>query len=62
MIAVIQRVTGASVTVEGNIVGACGKGLMILLGVAAGDEKKDAEVLAAKISKLRMQNESLDHG
>ena len=54
MIAVIQRVTGASVTVEGNIVGECGKGLAILLGVADGDGEKDAEVLAAKISKLRI--------
>ena len=54
MVAVIQRVTGASVTVEGNIVGECGKGLAILLGVADGDGEKDAEVLAAKISKLRI--------
>lgn len=54
MIAVIQRVSESSVTVEGSVVGACGKGLMILLGVAQGDEKKDAEVLAAKISKLRI--------
>ena len=54
MIAVIQRVTGASVTVEGNIVGECGKGLAILLGVADGDGEKDAEVLATKISKLRI--------
>ena len=54
MIAVIQRVSESSVTVEGSVVGACGKGLMILLGVAQGDEKKDAEALAAKISKLRI--------
>ena len=40
MIAVIQRVTEASVTVEGEIVGACGKGLAILLGVADGDGER----------------------
>ena len=63
MIAVIQRVTEASVTVAGEVVGACGKGLMILLGVAQGDEKKDAYVLVAKISKLRIfedENEKMN--
>lgn len=54
MIAVIQRVTHASVTVEEKVVGRCQKGLMILLGVADGDGRKEAEVLAAKISKLRI--------
>ena len=54
MIAVIQRVTEASVTVEGSIVGACGAGLAILLGVSVEDTEKDAEVLAAKIAKLRI--------
>ena len=63
MIAVIQRVSGASVTVEGSVVGKCGKGLMILLGVADGDGKKEAEVLATKISKLRIfedENEKMN--
>ena len=54
MIAVIQRVSGASVTVGESVVGKCGKGLAILLGVADGDEQKDAETLATKISKLRI--------
>ncbi len=54
MIAVIQRVTEASVKVEGKTVGQCKKGLMILLGVAEGDTQKEADVLAAKISKLRI--------
>lgn len=54
MIAVLQRVTGASVVVEGSVVGECRKGLMILLGVAEGDTEKDADVLATKISKLRI--------
>ena len=54
MIAVIQRVTEASVTVEGSVVGACGAGLAILLGVSVEDTEKDAEVLATKIAKLRI--------
>lgn len=54
MTAVIQVVNGATVTVGGELVGACGKGLMILLGVAGGDCERDAEVLADKITKLRI--------
>ncbi len=54
MIAVIQRVTRASVTVEGEVVGKCGHGLAILLGVANGDSTDDAQKLASKISKLRI--------
>ena len=53
MIAVLQRVNRASVSVDGEVVGKCEKGLAILLGVADGDLEKDAEVLAEKISKLR---------
>ena len=63
MIAVLQRVTRASVTVEGTVVGACERGLAILLGVAQEDDKRDAEVLAAKISKLRIfedQNQKMN--
>ena len=54
MVAVIQRVLRASVKVDGAIVGECGHGLMILIGVAEGDTRTDADVLAAKISKLRI--------
>ncbi len=54
MKAVIQRVTGASVKVDGAIVGECGKGLMILLGVAKGDTEEDARLLATKICNLRI--------
>ena len=57
MKAVLQRVKRASVAVDGEIVGACGEGLMILLGVAQGDERSDAEALAAKILKLRIFND-----
>ncbi len=54
MKAVIQRVSHASVAVDGNIVGKCGQGLMLLLGVAVGDTEKDADALAEKILKLRI--------
>ncbi len=54
MTAVIQRVTSASVAVDGSTVGECGHGLCILLGVAAGDSERDAEVLARKIASLRI--------
>lgn len=54
MIAVIQRVDRASVLVDNNTVGECEKGLAILLGVADGDSKQDADALAAKIAKLRI--------
>lgn len=54
MIAVIQRVKKASVVIDGEVSGECSHGLMILLGVAEGDTEKDAELLAAKISKLRI--------
>ncbi len=54
MKAVIQRVSHASVTVDNNIIGKIQKGFMILLGVEKGDNEKEAEVLAAKISTLRV--------
>ena len=54
MKAVIQRVAGASVKVDGATVGECGKGLMILLGVARGDTEEDARLLASKICNLRI--------
>ena len=54
MIAVIQRVTGASVTVDGETVGQCNAGLCVLLGVAKGDSREDADALARKILNLRI--------
>ena len=54
MIAVIQRVKRAAVVIDGKTVGECGKGLMVLLGVAEGDTRLDAELLAAKMTKLRI--------
>ncbi len=54
MKAVLQRVSEASVKVEGKTVGEIGKGLVVLLGVHQADEKADAEYLAQKITELRI--------
>jgi D-tyrosyl-tRNA(Tyr) deacylase len=54
MKAVIQRVTEASVCVDGKTVGACGQGFLVLLGVAQGDGRAEAELLAKKIVNLRI--------
>ena len=54
MRAVIQRVSHAAVAVEGKTVGSIGKGLMVLLGVKAGDTEQDADYTADKIVKLRV--------
>ena len=54
MIAVLQRVSGASVCVDGLTVGACEAGLCVLLGVAKGDTEADADALAAKTVGLRI--------
>jgi D-tyrosyl-tRNA(Tyr) deacylase len=54
MRAVVQRVRDASVAVAGEIVGASGHGLVVLLGVAAEDGEAEAERLAAKVARLRI--------
>lgn len=54
MKAVLQRVTNASVKVDGKIVGEIGKGFLVLLGAGYGDTEKDCEKLADKISKIRL--------
>jgi len=52
--AVLQRVTEARVTSEGRVLGEIGRGIVVLLGVALGDEESDARILAAKIANLRV--------
>jgi D-tyrosyl-tRNA(Tyr) deacylase len=63
MIAVLQRVKRAAVSVDGEVVGACGRGLLVLLGVAKGDGEEDARALAEKIVNLRIfedENEKMN--
>jgi D-tyrosyl-tRNA(Tyr) deacylase len=50
----LQRVRTASVTVEGQVVGQIGPGLLVLLGVGAGDSAADLAYLAPKIANLRI--------
>lgn len=54
MKAVIQRVSRASVTVDGELVSEIKKGYMILLGVMDDDTREDAEILAKKTATLRV--------
>ena len=54
MIAVLQRVNYATIYADGELSGKIGQGLYILLGVIAGDEKRDSELLSEKIAKCRI--------
>lgn len=54
MKAVIQRVQYSTVKVDGEIIGKCDKGFMILLGVVQGDTRADADKLVKKIPNLRI--------
>jgi D-aminoacyl-tRNA deacylase len=58
MRAVVQRVTRASVAVDGQIVGEIGNGFVVLLGIAHDDTKDDADYLASKIVSLRVFDDS----
>lgn len=51
---VVQRVSEASVTVAGEVVGAIGPGLLALVGVREGDTQAEADWLAAKLAQLRI--------
>lgn len=57
MRAVIQRVSKASVLVEGEVTGSIQSGLLILLGVEVGDTVEDLNWLAGKITRLRIFND-----
>ena len=54
MRAVLQRVKEASVTVDGNVVGAIGPGLLVLLGVGKGDTEADVDFMVDKVPGLRI--------
>ena len=54
MKALLQRVTGASVSIDGEVVGKIGQGLVVFVGVADGDTEKDAQYLAQKTAGLRI--------
>ena len=54
MRSVVQRVSRAAVRVDGAVVGEIGAGLLVLLGVAAGDSEADADALAGKVARLRI--------
>jgi D-tyrosyl-tRNA(Tyr) deacylase len=54
LIALLQRVSEASVTVEGNIIGSIGRGILALIGVERGDSEAEADRLAEKIVAYRI--------
>ena len=58
MRAVIQRVSEASVSVDGKIVGQIGRGVVVLVGVTHGDTQEQAEWLARKVAGLRIFEDS----
>ena len=54
MRAVVQRVTSASVEVDGRETGSCGKGVMVLLGISPDDTENEAKWFADKVANLRI--------
>ena len=60
MKAVIQRVTHAKVTVEGDVTGEIGQGFLVLLGVVEGDTEEDMKLLAKKTAGIRIFTDEND--
>ena len=60
MRSVVQRVNSASVTVDGEVIGKIGKGLLVLLGVCDDDTEADMKWLADKVSGLRIFTDEND--
>ena len=58
MIAVIQRVSEASVAIDGQLKSKIGKGILVLIGIEDADNKEDIEWLSAKIVSLRIFNDA----
>jgi D-tyrosyl-tRNA(Tyr) deacylase len=61
MRAVVQRVASASVTVGGELRAECGRGLLVLLGIAEGDGDEHADRLARKVAHLRVFEDANGH-
>jgi D-aminoacyl-tRNA deacylase len=57
MRAVVQRVSGASVTVDGKVVGSCGWGLLVLVAAHRDDTEQNAAKMADRVAKLRIFND-----
>lgn len=55
---VLQRVTSASVSVEGRLAGAIGPGYLLLVGIAGGDDESTARRLATDVSKARLMSDA----
>lgn len=60
MKAVIQRVSRAKVTVDGEVSGEVGKGYLVLLGVVNGDTEKEMKLMAQKVANLRIFTDEND--
>jgi len=58
--ALVQRVSKASVSIEGQLVSAIKQGLVVLIGVGKGDSEADAQYLADKIANLRIFSDEAD--
>jgi D-aminoacyl-tRNA deacylase len=58
MRAVLQRVSRAEVQVDGRVVGAIGRGLVVLLGVGTGDDERAADVVARRVVELRIHQDA----
>ncbi len=54
MKALVQRVSQASVTVDGEVMGKIGSGLVVLVGIAAEDTEKDVSYLVDRVAQLRI--------
>ena len=61
MRAVVQRVSRASVEIDGRVVGSCGLGYLVLLGVGENDSEAEVERLWSKIFKLRIFPDGTHH-
>lgn len=57
MKALVQRVSEASVSIDGEIVGEIGQGMLVLLGIGRADNSAHAEMMAGKIARLRIFND-----